>query len=143
MSTSCLLVGNQLALVGAVLFSGPLWPEPCWLRVLLLAGIGLGGWAILVMKPGRFNIIPEVAKGAHLVSRGPYRWVRHPMYTSVLLITAASLLNHPGLWRGLAWLALLLVLWVKMQCEERFLLERFPAYPSYREKTRRLIPFIF
>jgi protein-S-isoprenylcysteine O-methyltransferase Ste14 len=143
MRITYLLAGAQLGLMGTVLFSGPLWPASSGLQILLLAGVGLGGWALLYSKHGKFNIVPEVAPGARLVTTGPFRWIRHPMYASVLLILGTLVINHFSLWRSLSWLALLLVLLKKIQCEEQFLLLCFPDYVSYRQRSWRLIPHVF
>jgi protein-S-isoprenylcysteine O-methyltransferase Ste14 len=78
-----------------------------------------------------------------LVTSGPYRYVRHPIYSGILLgtIGTAFALN-------LFWLIVLAVLGVyfiySAQVEERNLAKSFPdTYPAYRSHTRMLIPFVF
>ncbi len=78
--------------------------------------------------------------GARLASTGIYRRVRHPMYTSVLLGALAAWLADPNAWRLAAWMALLAVLVAKARREERYLLQRFPAYADYRARTWALLP---
>jgi len=86
---------------------------------------------------------PEPRANARLVTRGPYRWVRHPMYTSVLLIALAWVLDQPTFVRALVWLVLLADLLTKLEYEETLLAHRFPEYVAYRKRTQRLIPRVY
>lgn len=65
------------------------------------------------------------------------------MYTSVLVITLAWMVEHPLPFRMALWLALAMTLWVKLRYEEQLLLTQFPSYEQYRKGTKRLIPFFF
>lgn len=110
---------------------------------LWLASIALGLWTLGVNRPGNFNIRPEPKTDGHLVRSGPYRWVRHPMYGSVLLLAAGA-----SAWLGsaLGWgllLALLGVLVGKANLEERWLMQRYTAYAEYQKHTWRLLPWVY
>jgi protein-S-isoprenylcysteine O-methyltransferase Ste14 len=78
-----------------------------------------------------------------LIRNGPYRCVRHPIYTGLLLAFAGSAIAR-GEWRGLVALAIaFLALWRKLKLEERWMIETFgEAYLSYRAEVRALIPFV-
>lgn len=69
--------------------------------------------------------------------------IRHPMYTSLLVLGADLVLGAPSLLRCLLWLALLADLVVKMSYEERLLAAHFSTYPAYRRSTWRIVPFIY
>lgn len=109
---------------------------------LLAASIVMGFWAISANRPGNFNITPTPKSGGELVTTGPYRWIRHPMYTSVLLfaLSCATVISRPLAWG--AWLALALVLWGKARMEEQFMLGTHEAYETYMVGTRRFVPWI-
>ena len=82
--------------------------------------------------------VPNGAVG--LVTRGPYRWVRHPMYTAVILIVV-GIAARSGSIVILAETAALVVLFnLKARWEEHRLTEIFPGYPRYREVTGRFLP---
>lgn len=137
------LVTLQFALIAALLLS--CWPPeqdaPLALALpLLAASAAVGLAALAVNRPGNFNIRPELKAGARLASTGIYRRVRHPMYTAVLLGALAAWLFVPTAWRLAACLALLAVLVAKARREERYLLQRFPAYSDYRARTWALLP---
>lgn len=104
---------------------------------------GLGGYSILVMKLWNFNVLPHPVKNSEMILSGPYRYIRHPMYTSVLLTMLALVAGDYSAGRLMVWLLLAADLIVKLEYEEKLLLQRFPAYKAYRDKTKRLIPFLY
>jgi protein-S-isoprenylcysteine O-methyltransferase Ste14 len=140
---SITLVGIQFVLIGVIAFTGPLWPPHWSLRVILVVGGVIGLWALHVMGLRQVKVFPEVANQGKLIVFGPYRRVRHPMYTSVLLATLAWTLGNLLPYRVILWVGLLMTLLIKLQYEERLLMERFPEYEVYRRQTKRLIPFVW
>ena len=78
-----------------------------------------------------------------LVEHGPYRYVRHPIYTGTILMAAGAVLLL-GTSVGLLMLtAFVIFLWAKLSREERLLMQYFPdAYPQYRRRVKALVPFV-
>jgi protein-S-isoprenylcysteine O-methyltransferase Ste14 len=142
-----LLVGLQFALIAALaLLNLPLLQgAPLAVAAVLLAALGLatGLWALWANPPGNFNIRPVPRAGGHLVARGPYRWIRHPMYTSVLLCGLAAAWNAGSPWGWLALVALAAVLLGKARLEERWMAQAHPGYTAYRSGTWWLVPGLF
>lgn len=139
---SWLLVALQTLCLGAILLTGAWWAARPVARIAESAGVLLGLWAAWSMRRSKLRILPDVAAGARLVTAGPYRWIRHPMYSAVLLAFGALVLDRAGVLRVLAWVVLAGVLWVKLVWEEKLLAQRFPEYKAYQEKTKRLVPFV-
>jgi protein-S-isoprenylcysteine O-methyltransferase Ste14 len=110
--------------------------------VLVAAGLGLSVWA-RVLLGGNWSASVTLKEDHQIVRAGPYRLVRHPIYTGLLLAFAGTALAR-GEWRGLVAFAVAAVaLWRKLRIEERWLTEEFGArYADYRRQTRALIPFI-
>lgn len=108
-----------------------------------LAGVAFAIWARLTLGANWSGVI-TVKEGHTLVRRGPYRIVRHPIYTGLLIALAGTALTL-GLVRG--FLAVPLCgfgFWLKMLMEERFMLEEFgEEYSRYRHEVRALVPFLF
>lgn len=137
---SIVLVIAQFTVIGAILLTGPLLARhPVWL-VVEVAGAGLAAWAVAAMRSSRLRVVPEVGAGSRLVTSGPYRMVRHPMYSSSLLALLGLVADHPTAWRIVLWIALLAVLAVKLRYEEQCLRAHFPEYEGYARRTSRLVP---
>ena len=107
----------------------------------VLAGFALGSWALAVNRPGNFNIRPLPREGGQLILTGPYRWVRHPMYSALLLCGVGAVFQsaRPGL--ALTALGLLYaVLRVKAGVEERAMAESHPGYADFTRRVGRFVP---
>ena len=139
--TSVVLVLIQAVCSIGLVFSNGIIPGNIFLVILWAAGILLGIWAMAEFR-FRFNIFPELLEDSMLLTSGPYRYVRHPIYTAVLMITLAYLINTPKILNYIMWIILLLVLVIKLNYEEKLLMKRFPDYREYKARTKRLIPFV-
>lgn len=145
-SRGALLVAAQLALlallaVQALLsWRGQPWPAPAW--AALAAGVALGVWALSANRPGNFNVHPEPRAGGRLVREGPYRWIRHPMYSALLLAGLGVVIGAGG-WSAVTLAALATVLWLKARLEEAGMRAAHPDYADYERRTRRFVPFLF
>jgi protein-S-isoprenylcysteine O-methyltransferase Ste14 len=120
------------------------WPDgiPVVGIALALAGAGLCVWGVRALGPA-MTTLPEPRPDVPVATHGPYRAVRHPIYSGVLLICAGVSLAR-STWLGLVLTAVLAVLFdVKARYEER-LLRRDPAYAAYADRTRRrFVPRIY
>ncbi|GAB4400421.1 MAG: hypothetical protein OHK0048_15470 [Rhodoferax sp.] len=110
---------------------------------LLLASALLGFWTLAHNRPGNFNIRPQPRAGGRLVTGGPYAWVRHPMYSAVLLLAAGLAVAVGQSWAVVAWLALGAVLLAKARIEERCMSALHPHYATHFAGIRRFIPGVF
>ena len=87
--------------------------------------------------------MPEPSANATLITNGPYKFIRHPMYTAVLLFCVGLLICNFSLLRTVLVTALIIVLIIKLTLEEKLLLQKFEAYQDYHKQTYRLIPLVF
>jgi protein-S-isoprenylcysteine O-methyltransferase Ste14 len=108
---------------------------------LWAAGLGLAVWARLYI--GRNWGMP-MTKREHpdLVTSGPYRYVRHPIYTGMILALLGTALATT--WYALIAVAALAGVFIYSATrEERFLAEEFPdSFPAYKARTKMLVPFV-
>lgn len=143
-------VTGQTILMAAVAVSWllpPHWPDGIAVTlavaggVIAVSGAALMLWAHRSLGPS-FSTLPEPPQAAALVDRGPYRWIRHPMYAGGLLLFGGLSLAFSA--AALVPLAALAVFWwLKAAEEERRLESRFPDYAEYRRRTpHRLVPFL-
>lgn len=130
----CLAV---IALTGPLLASSPLW------LAIEAAGAALALWTLWTWRLGRFNVLPDVLPGARMVTSGPYRFIRHPMYAALLLGTLGLVGDTPTPLRIATWIVLLVDFVLKLNYEEQLLTARFPEYPAYQETSKRLIPRVY
>ncbi len=137
-----LLVGAQFLLVGALIVLQPSARQHVSTLVFHVSGIILGLWAVFSMGRGNLNVSPAVRENASLVQRGPYRWVRHPMYTALLLFMLSYVIAEVTALSVQLWCGLLLVLIVKSFYEESLLAQRFPSYAQYKLRTWRFVPYV-
>ena len=137
------LVFAQFSLIGLmVVYSHGIFSS--WVGItLFLVGALVGLWAIMHNRGGNFNIRPDLKEGCELIMTGPYHFVRHPMYTSVILMTLALAVATPIYmqWSSLA--LLIVVLALKAIREERLWCEGSTEYKAYMKETKRFIPFIY
>jgi protein-S-isoprenylcysteine O-methyltransferase Ste14 len=114
-----------------------------WLSIILyIISLSLGIWAVFVMKIGNFNVVPDVKANSILVTKAPYKYIRHPMYTSVMLFCFGMMLTNYSTFTLSIWIILLIVMFVKAKYEEYLLIEKFPSYKKYCANTKNFIPFI-
>jgi protein-S-isoprenylcysteine O-methyltransferase Ste14 len=110
---------------------------------LAICGIGLSIWARLIIGE-YWSSFPSLKQNHRLIMTGPYRLVRHPIYTGLLLALLGSALQY-GLVRSfLAVLTCAVGLYLKVTAEEEFMVQRFgEAYLRYCRKVSALVPYLF
>ncbi len=138
-----LLVFLQFLFIGLVLISSPVTHLQWWVIAMIILGVAVGLWAIQTIRLGNFNISPLLKPGGIMIAHGPYHFVRHPMYTAILLVCWPLVIGHFSWWRLGFVLTLTLVLVVKLHLEESYLKKAFVAYREYTRTSRKLIPFVW
>ncbi len=141
------LVGLQFGLLLALAgLAGPslIHGRVPWGSVgLALVSVLLAAWTLGHNRLGNFNIRPAPKVDGVLVTSGPYRAIRHPMYSAVLLGALALAAMAELRWSLPLWTALVWVLWVKARLEERWLGERYASYSIYCKHSKRFVPGLF
>lgn len=133
----------QLSIPGYFVMSSRWFSGNLWLNSMVLFGGFFAIWAIFVANPRRVNIRPLPHSSGKLATTGPYKFIRHPMYSSQLLVTLAWTINSNRDMNRYIWAGYLLILMAKLSFEEISLEEQFPEYKNYQKNTWRLIPFIW
>lgn len=135
------LVFFQFALIAVLLLMLPLSFNYMVLSVQAVA-IFIGLWAVQTMHLGHFNIIPDPMPDIEIVTHGPYRYIRHPMYFSIVLFFFPIVLIQID-WIALAvYTSLCFILFIKLSYEENLLVDTLPDYAEYQKKTKKIIPFV-
>ncbi len=143
---SNLLVTIQFLLLAVIFFvpSGvPGAGTPSWIIGMgaLLVWPGLGIVIISIFKLGQSLTASPIPKdGSELKTDGLYTWIRHPIYTGLILTTLGLSLEAGSVAKLFFVCALVVLLNYKAKWEESFLLERYPEYRTYMSKTGRFVP---
>jgi len=110
---------------------------------IVLIGISVGVLALSKNQLGNFNVRPIIKENCSLITTGIYSYIRHPMYTSVLVSMFGVLLIDMNIFKIIIYAVLLLNILVKMFYEESLWLCKSQEYLLYTKNTKRLIPYIF
>jgi len=142
-SLQYLLVFVQFAGIFYFALTGKVVPENTFVLIFEVISFVLGFWAIIAMKLHTLSVLPSVKQGGQLCTSGPYRILRHPMYTAVLLLLFALLLNDYTVIRLVVFIIVFIDLVFKMNIEEKILIAHYSDYKNYMTKTKRIIPFLY
>jgi protein-S-isoprenylcysteine O-methyltransferase Ste14 len=104
--------------------------------------MALGIWSRRALGKS-FTPFPMPVDGGMHVARGPYRFVRHPMYSAIILSAAGWALLWQSVAGAVATAALLLLFDFKARSEERWLEKAYPTYGAYRRGVRKFVPLIY
>lgn len=105
------------------------------------AAVGLMIWARITFGARSFHASANATRGG-LVTSGPYRWWRHPIYASIAYFVWAGVSVHRTLDALAAALVMTAMLLARMLLEERFLRRTYPEYGEYAKRAKRFIPFV-
>lgn len=99
-------------------------------------------WARATFGLRSFHPTANTTQGG-LVTTGPYRYWRHPIYASIIYFVWAGQVDAPTSLSIALALAVTIGLIVRMMLEEQFLIAAYPEYPEYMRHAKRLVPFVF
>lgn len=107
--------------------------------VTAAAGLGLFLWSMRCLGK-QFSPCNRARRPEKIVSHGPYRWVRHPIYTANLLLLAGLFLLTASAWLLLNFAILNACYQWSARREEQHLRQHFPEYQAYYQRTGRFLP---
>jgi protein-S-isoprenylcysteine O-methyltransferase Ste14 len=130
-----------VALVGLIMSHSLFSPSPVVIVVQSLAAL-LMLWARITFGMRSFHAAANPTAGG-LVTTGPYRYIRHPIYTAACVFAWAGALHSGTLLAFLFGLLLFAGSLGRMLCEERLVTATYPEYQTYAKSTKRMIPYVF
>lgn len=110
--------------------------------LMVLLGLLFAAWA-RVHLGGNWSGTVTVKEGHTLITNGPYRWVRHPIYTGMLMALLGTALAIGAAYGFIAAGLILLGFIIKLLVEEARMRDTFPEYDDYARHTARLIPGVY
>jgi protein-S-isoprenylcysteine O-methyltransferase Ste14 len=137
------ILGFLLAVVGlgALILKDRLFTSHPISIAVQVASFGLMIWARMTLGRRSFHAAADPTAG-NLITTGPYRYWRHPIYAAVIYFAWAGVLPQLSP-EAFVWSCLVTAgLVVRMMMEERLLRGKYPEYATYAGRTKRFVPFI-
>jgi protein-S-isoprenylcysteine O-methyltransferase Ste14 len=106
-----------------------------------VAAVALMVWARVAFGSRSFHATANPTAGG-LVTNGPYRYLRHPIYAAALYFLWAGIAAHPSVPNVVIALVATAGLAVRMLAEETLIAAKYPEYADYARRTRRVVPFV-
>ena len=129
------------ALIGLYKIGVLFTAQPIAIALQLMA-VALMVWARVTFGSRSFHAAANPTAGG-LVTTGPYRIIRHPIYTAACLFGWGPIVVHRSLASVALGILLLLGALMRMICEEQLVKQKYPEYVEYAKVTKRMIPFLF
>jgi len=129
------------ALIGLYKIGVLFTAQPIAITLQLIA-VALMVWARVTFGRRSFHAAANPTAGG-LVTTGPYRIIRHPIYTAACLFGWGPIVVHLSLAGVALGMLLLLGALVRLMCEEQLVKQRYPEYVEYAKVTKRMIPYLF
>jgi protein-S-isoprenylcysteine O-methyltransferase Ste14 len=135
------LAAMVIGLLGLMMTNG-LWSGSALVIAVQVAAVLLMIWARVTFGRRSFHAAANPTPGG-LVNTGPYHYIRHPIYTAILVFCWIGVIANWSLFHVLLALLLLAGAAVRMACEETILKAELSGYRQYAETTKRIIPYIY
>lgn len=118
--------------------------QPLWFlgQLLFYLGVAIAVWAAILLGPN-LTPLPKPKANGELIQTGLYRFVRHPIYFGVILLCFGWVAIEQTVYSFVLAFILLIFFDLKSKREESWLIEKFPEYRSYQQKTKKLIPYLY
>jgi protein-S-isoprenylcysteine O-methyltransferase Ste14 len=127
-----------LIMLGA---SGNLISTSPFVIAIQVLAVGLSVWA-RASFPSRTFRIDATPASSTMIRQGPYRFIRHPMYSAVLLFIWSAVFSHLGLWTLVLLVVVTAVVASRIAFEEQTLQKQYPDYAAFVNETKAVIPFL-
>ena len=134
-----LFVVAAIAVLGV---TGNLFVSSPFVIAAQASAVGLSVWARRSFQKGTFRVTAAPGGGS-IIRRGPYRFIRHPMYSAALLFVWAAVVSHLSVLTLAIGIAVTAVVIARVIAEERLLGAQYPEYHDYARSTRALLPYVF
>jgi protein-S-isoprenylcysteine O-methyltransferase Ste14 len=137
------ILGYLIAVAGLLylIFRHYIISENPFTIIIQFLSVMLMFWARITFRARSFHLTANTTEGG-LVTGGPYRWIRHPIYASIIYFCWACLISFPHADAILAVLSITGGLFIRMLLEEKALNKTYPEYPEYSKRTKRVIPYV-
>jgi protein-S-isoprenylcysteine O-methyltransferase Ste14 len=139
------VLGSFIFIINPIFLDWSAFPFPIWIRWMgvILTVLGICVEFTTQLYLGRnYSTLLHIREEQSLITTGPYRYVRHPMYTALITTGIGMTLLSANWYFGLPFIVTIIVIIFRIKKEEEAMIEKFrEEYIRYMKKTKRFIPF--
>ncbi|MGI9533769.1 MAG: methyltransferase family protein [Thermodesulfobacteriota bacterium] len=133
----------QILTIGYIVLSGPVITQNIIVLSFEVFALFLIIWTLWTIKFDKFSLYnPRLIK-SRLIPKGPFVYIRHPVYTAFLILAVCWMINYFSILRLLAFLILVVSVIMSVSYYESILSRKLNDFGLYKQKTYRLIPFVY
>ena len=133
----------QILSIAYIVITGPVVTENIVVLAFEVFAVFLILWTLWTIKIGKFSLHSPRLRKSRLVPKGPFIYVRHPVYTAFLVLAVCWVINLPNLIRIVVLLILVISVLLTVNYYENLLSRKLNDFGLYKQKTYRLIPFVY
>ena len=133
----------QIVCIAYIVVTGPIFTNNIFILLFEVIAIFNIFWTLWTIKIDKFSLFKSESKLRRLIPKGPYKYIRNPVYSSVLIIAVAMVINSFSFTRLMFLIVLIVSILLSTILIDNQLGKKISDYSLYKQKTYRLIPFIF
>ncbi|MGH7885550.1 MAG: hypothetical protein ACRENO_07635 [Thermodesulfobacteriota bacterium] len=126
-----------------ILFSGPVFPRSFFLSIIEVFGIFIALWTFWTNRIDKFFLSMSLPKNYRFVAKGVYKYVRYPFITAIILIAFPLVLSSYTMPRFIILITLFACSFYDILHKDKLFSKNYNDFSLYKQKTYRIIPFIF
>jgi len=132
----------MVAAIAGLIYTDNLFSRSPIVIAVQTAAVALVVWARLTFGRRSFHAAGDPTEGG-LVTTGPYRYIRHPIYTAACAFSWTGILAHGSVPAIAGGVLVTIGALLRMLAEERLIAARYPEYSQYASRTKRMVPYVF
>ena len=138
-----LLLLIQILSIAYIVVTGPVVTENIFILAFEVFAVFIILWTLWTIKFDNFSLHSESLRKSRLVPKGPFIYVRHPVYTAFLILAVCWVVNYVNMLRLLVLLILVVSVLLAVNHYENILSRKLNDFGLYKQKTYRIIPFVY
>ena len=137
------LLTLQLLCMGYIVFTGSIVTGNIVVLSFEVFALFLVVWTLWTIKFDKFSLLKQSTKKSRLVPKGPFVYIRHPIYTALIILSTSWIYTQINIPRVLVWIILMVSVVLTIIYYEHILSKNVSDFGLYKQRTYRIIPFIY